>query len=318
MRTNIGDVFGRVQRQVARCLDARSFAHGGGHIASPAGGLRHGFVLDAAFGGLQTHVAALDAAREVADVALGRDGQRVATHDGAAEVGHCGDFNRGFVSRDDCTSFQRGQCHGRQVHHGRQHFLAVHFHLNHPDDALGQVCQLFGRGCLAINQAQGACLVGSAVHHALDLASEVLLACQQAGAGLRYQLLLHQIGFVARVAQALLRAVGVHAQLLCQVVRAHGRAAGLEHRVAFHQELGRGAAVGDKVAVGVARQRQVQARNGGGGNAATGDIGVARVGHGWAGVHATLRACSAAIGCASKQVVGRADVRQGADRDRQF
>ena len=112
---------------------------------------------------------------------------------------------------------------------------------------------MLGGGCLSIDQAQGARLIGSAVHHALDLAGQILLACQQASTSLRHQLLLHQISLVASVTQTFLGVVGVHAQLLCQVVRAHGRAAGLEHGVAFHQEFGRGVAVGDKVAVGVAR-----------------------------------------------------------------
>ena len=131
--------------------------------------------------------------------------------------------------------------------------MAFHFNLHHPDDVFGQVSQLLGCGCLAIDQAQAASLRGGTVHHALDLASQVLLAREQACASLGYQLLLHQVGLVAGITQALLRGVRVHAQLLGQVIRAHGGATGLEHGVAFHQELGGGVAVGNKVAVGVAR-----------------------------------------------------------------
>ena len=73
LRADVGDVFGRIQRQATRRLDPGNFTHRGANVAARTRALRQSLIFDAAFGRLHADVAALDTARKIGDIPLGRN-----------------------------------------------------------------------------------------------------------------------------------------------------------------------------------------------------------------------------------------------------
>ncbi|RMO54529.1 hypothetical protein ALQ29_05555 [Pseudomonas marginalis pv. marginalis] len=122
-----------------------------------------------------------------------------------------------------------------QVQHRHQHLLPGDGGVFQPHDIVGQGGDLFGGEAHAYGQIQGAFAADGVVHQVLEQVGVAGLAVDEALAGAGEYGLLDQALFVETITQALLRGVGVIAELGQHVVRAQELTHIREQRVGFDQ-----------------------------------------------------------------------------------
>ncbi len=124
-----------------------------------------------------------------------------------------------------------------QVQHGHQYWLAGDGSVFQPDDVVGQGGDLFGGEADAYRQVERGFAADGVVHQVLEQVGVAGLAVDEALAGAGKDGLLDQALFVEAVAQALLRGVGVVAELGQQVIRTQELTHVGQRRVGFDQVL---------------------------------------------------------------------------------
>ena len=233
----VGDVLRRVKRQCARGLDGGRLADVGHVTQFVARAARCRLVDDAALRRCDGDIAAFDGSRCIHHITHRRDLERLAASNGAARVGQRAEAQIGSFSRDNGPLGDIAFGLGRKINHGREHHLAVHFGLHHPHNVVFESGLLLGRERLAVGQTQRLAFTGCRIHQALHLGTRILGALEQHIARLRNQLLLDQVSLITGITQAARQRIGVVAQQLGQVVRAHRGRPYLKTRVTLHQVL---------------------------------------------------------------------------------